>query len=262
MSNPTPTRAGSPTDGPTRAARPHAVPGPAGAASVATPTPANARPVALVESSRAPTRRPGRAGGKRDTNRRERTEALHRAALGLFLERGIENVTVDEIARAAGTAKGNFYRYANDKRELVVALLQPVVSAFDGAFDRCETQVAKATGTPQLTMAYLGLAMELKEVLSAHPDIVRLWLQESRGPSLGARVPVSDFERRITDRTIALTEAAHRHGLLKKIPAAISGLAVIGAVERLLIAHLRDGIFSDPNEVVRQLVRLVMEGIA
>lgn len=257
MSNPTPTRVDSTPDGQPRATRPPSVPG------SAIPMPAaTARPEATLESSRAPTRRPGRAGGKRDTNRRERTEALHRAALGLFLERGIENVTVDEIARAAGTAKGNFYRYANDKRELVVALLQPVVSAFDTAFDRCETQVAKVTGTPQLTMAYLGLAMELKEVLSAHPDIVRLWLQESRGPSLGARVPVSDFERRITDRTIALTEAAHRHGLLKKIPAAISGLAVIGAVERLLIAHLRDGIFSDPNEVVRQLVRLVMEGIA
>jgi len=214
-----------------------------------------------TSSSRVPTRRPGRAGGKRDTNRRERTEALHKSALALFLERGVENVTVDDIAKAAGTAKGNFYRYAADKRELVEALMQPLTEAFDSAFARCDARLQNVRTANDLTPAYLGLAMELLEAVRVHPDAVLLWLQESRAPAVGARAPIADFNRELTNKTIGLTEAAHKHGLLKKIPANVSALAVIGAVERLLIAYLRDNLFDNPASVVQSLVMLIMEGI-
>jgi len=213
------------------------------------------------DASPSPAKRPGRAGGKRDTNRRERTDSLYRAALTLFLERGVENVTVDEIAKAAGTAKGNFYRYATDKRELVEALMSPVATGFDAAFSKCEESLARATSAGQLTSSFMGLALELFDIVKTHPDVVRLWLQESRAPGVGARAPIAAFEQRLTARTVELTTVAHRHGLLKKIPPTVSALAVVGAVERLLIAHLRDNAFPNPADVVRHLVQLVMEGI-
>ena len=216
----------------------------------------------MPPADRAPILRPGPVGGRRHQNRIERTDALHRAALSLFLKHGIANVTVRDIAREAGTAKGNFYRYTADKRDLVTTLLAPVVTGFDAAFERCEADIRAAPNVFALTTAYLRLAMELKTVLSAHPDSVLLWLQEARSPATDDRAPILAFAARITERTIALTEVAHAHGLLGKIPPQISALAVIGAVEHLLVAHLRDHLFSDPDEVVRQLVRFVMEGIA
>lgn len=209
-----------------------------------------------------PTRRPGPAGGKRDTNRRERSEALTKAGLKLFLERGVENVTVDEIAREAGTAKGNFYRYAADKKDLVDAIMQPIVVAFDDAFERCEQSIAAAKTTSELNATFMRLAFELYESLRKDPDVALLYLQEARAPSIGARMPITAFDRKLTERVIALTEHAHRHGLLRKVPPAVSAIAVVGAVERLLIAHLRDRLFDNPADVVRTLVMLVMEGIA
>lgn len=209
-----------------------------------------------------PTRRPGPAGGKRDTNRKERSEALIKAGLKLFLERGVENVTVDEIAREAGTAKGNFYRYASDKKDLVDAIIQPIVVAFDDAFERCDAAIAAGKTTNDLTSTYMRLAFELYDALQKDPEVALLYLQEARSPSIGARVPITAFDKRMTERVIALTEHAHRHGLLRKVPPAVSALAVAGAVERLLIAHLRDRLFTNPADVVRTLVMLVMEGIA
>lgn len=212
-------------------------------------------------SARTPSRRPGPSGGKRDTNRKERTDAIHKAALALFLERGIENVTVDDIAKAAGTAKGNFYRYASDKKDLVEALLGPLEQGFDNAFTKCSDALDRAGTAAQLTLAYMSLATELFAIVTAHPDAVRLWLQESRAPGYGARQPIAAFDERLTRHAIELTTVAHRHGLLKKIPPDVSALAVVGAVERLLIAHLRDHSFANPNDAIRHLVRLVMEGL-
>ena len=57
-----------------------------------------------------PLERPGALGGKRDLNRRKRVQDLVAAGLELFLNNGIGGVTIDEVAREAGMAKGNFYR--------------------------------------------------------------------------------------------------------------------------------------------------------
>src|SRR5262245_48909942 len=58
-----------------------------------------------------PTERPGPVGGKRDENRRRRTEEIAAAAQRLFLARGVLGVTIDDIVREAAVAKGSFYRY-------------------------------------------------------------------------------------------------------------------------------------------------------
>ena len=220
------------------------------------------KPEPKTPTRRSPSRRPGPVGGKRDTNRKVRSDALVKAGLKLFLERGVENVTVDEIAREAGTAKGNFYRYANDKTDLVEAIIQPLTAAFDDAFERCEVNIGAARTTNELTSAYLRLAMDVSQAIGKDPNIALLYLQEARAPSIGARTPIAIFDRRVTDRAIALTEHAHKHGLLKKVPPAVSARVVIGAVERLLMAQLRDKVFDNPADVVRTLVMIVMEGIA
>jgi AcrR family transcriptional regulator len=209
-----------------------------------------------------PSRRPGPAGGKRDTNRKERTQALLTAGLRLFLARGVENVTVDEIAKEAGTAKGNFYRYATDKQDLVEALVQPVDEAFDAAFKRCNEDSETATSQTALTTVYMRLAFDLLEVLRSHPETVRLYLQEAHAPAIGARIPIANFQQKLIAHAVRMTQVAHDKGLLKKIPPLVSALAVMGAVERLLMAHLRDGLFDNPADAVRHLVRFVMEGIS
>jgi AcrR family transcriptional regulator len=51
-----------------------------------------------------------------------RRETLLNAAFDLFREQGLARVTVDDIARSAGVAKGTFYLYFKSKEELVDAL--------------------------------------------------------------------------------------------------------------------------------------------
>lgn len=208
-----------------------------------------------------PRSRPGPAGGKRDTNRRMRTEALCRAGLDIMLERGIAVVTIDEIAKRAGTAKGNFYRYLADKEDLVRALLEPLAEAIEQAMDRCETHLAKATAADAITTAYKLLAIELVVTLRRHEGVVLLYLQEGRGPAVGARSPLVEFADTLTRKTIHLTEMAHRQGLLRDIEPKLSALAVIGAIERLLLVQLRGTGFDDAQAAAEGLVRLVMEGL-
>lgn len=218
-----------------------------------------------TETARAkpnrPTRRPGREGGKRDQNRKERTQALKTAALALFLERGTGGVTIDDIVARAGVAKGSFYRYFQDSHDLTRALLEPVVLTLRQAFTRCEGTLRAARTQGELTLAYLLLAKALTHAVREHPDVVRLYLQESRAPAVGARAPLIGLAGEVRRSALVLTEAAHTHGLLRDMDPRLSARAVIGAVEELLLGYLSGQDMGEPAHFARGLIDLVLDGI-
>lgn len=210
---------------------------------------------------RMPSERPGPPGGKRDRNRRQRTEALLQAALALFLERGLEAVTVDDIAREAGMAKGNFYRYFKDKDDLVDALFEPIVGELRDAMRRCSDDLARARSREELYSAYDALARSLGQVALPRLEVLRLYLQERRSPGVGARIPIRRLADRINEAALKLTRIAVDNGLLRVKDARISAYAVVGAVEELLLAVLQERLDAPPSEIVDTLISLVLDGI-
>lgn len=215
----------------------------------------------LPKPERLPAERPGQPGGKRDRNRKARTEALASAGLRLFLERGVDAVTIDDIAKEAGTAKGNFYRYFTDKGDLVQGILDPLGTRVREAMERCEEALEEADDDASLFRAYQALALTLIPVTVQHPDVVRLYLQESRAPSAGARAPIRALADEIRERAIDLTEFAVEHQLLRIPDSRVSALAVIGAVEQLAFTVLSGELELPPDQIAGTLISLVLSGI-
>src|SRR5262245_17561894 len=61
--------------------------------------------------------------GLRERKRIANRERILTEAIALFAERGIESVTVDEIAAAADIGKGTVYNYFKAKEDIIVAFL-------------------------------------------------------------------------------------------------------------------------------------------
>jgi AcrR family transcriptional regulator len=209
-----------------------------------------------------PGERPGQTGGKRDRNRRARTEGLLNAAEKLFLEHGIGDVSIDDITHAAGVAKGSFYRYFPSKEALVRALLAPTRARGVSAFERAEQQLREGDGQTDVGKAYLRLGRELMVVLMGTPNITRLYLQESRAPAVHARVPGRELEAEVAALALRVTEAAVSRGLIRRAHPQVSTLAVIGAAERLLTSYLDGALEVQPARAVQELIQIVLTGIA
>jgi AcrR family transcriptional regulator len=208
-----------------------------------------------------PEGRPGPVGGKRDVNRRARTEGLLDAAQKLFLERGLETVTIDEITREAGVAKGSFYRYFKDKEELVRALLEPARERIVAAFERAERKLRDSDDRNEVKNAYTRLGKELATTLLTQPQLARLYLQESRAAGIETRAAVRELEREVAERALSLTQAAFSRGLLRRVHPQVSTLAVIGAAERLLHAFFQGDLTVDPTVAIQDLVNIVLDGM-
>jgi AcrR family transcriptional regulator len=225
------------------------------------PSPPRVAEPAKVPLKRSPTERPGPPGGKRDVNRKQRTQAIAEASLALFLEHGVEGVTIDDIARAASIAKGSFYRYFADKTELVAALFDPMSRLVRDAMKRCEHELETADDRGSLVAAYQGLAQRLIAVALGHVDVARLYLQESRAPGQPARAPIRALALDLENGAIRLTEVAVEKGLLRIPDPRISAIAVVGAIEQLALAFVGGRLDAPAPEVAMQLIDLVLEGL-
>jgi AcrR family transcriptional regulator len=214
-----------------------------------------------IRPSRVPESRPGAAGGTRDLNRQRRTDQLSQAALTLFLERSIDAVTIDDITRSAGVAKGSFYRYFDSREALVRSLMAPIADATLTTLDACTRALRDARDREAVTAAFTTLTLTLAGQLLEQRDLVRLYLQESRGPAWGDRRAVAELSEAVSARAIEITLAARSHGMLRDVPPPVSALAVVGAAERLLHAWLTDSLAVPPVEAALAVVDLVLHGV-
>ena len=210
----------------------------------------------------APLKRPGPPGGVRDTNRREKSQAIRDAAMVLFLERGIESVSVDDIMKAARMAKGSFYRYFDSQAELVADLMAPTRALIIEALEACSRELETASHRDAQFRAYRRVGEVVAQLLLEQPGQVRLYLQESRAPAVGARKPIAELSSVVARYALEITEKAQRHGILKPIPVAVSALTVVGAAERLLLAVFEEepplgNLFEIPDA----LTTLILDGL-
>jgi AcrR family transcriptional regulator len=119
-----------------------------------------------------------------------RAELLDQA-LALFLERGYENVSLNDLLATAGTSKGAFYHYFPSKEALVAALAQrSAAEAFEAlhpvfaqpgknALDRLNAglrasyQVKMAMGAPEQIAAMTSLLKPQNQALFRR--IITIW---------------------------------------------------------------------------------------
>lgn len=206
-------------------------------------------------------RRPGPPGGVRDTNRQKKAAAIRDAALRLFLERGIDAVSVDDIMKRAGMAKGGFYRYFSTQTALVDELISPLRSLMVGALEACSVDLRTASTRDAQFAAYRKVGDTVATLLMEYPGEVRLYLQECRAPANGPRVPIVELSRSVQTYAISLTETAQAHHILKPIPVPVSALTVVGASEQLLLAVLQERDIGNPLEVPEALTTLILDGL-
>jgi AcrR family transcriptional regulator len=206
-------------------------------------------------------KRPGPVGGLRDTNRLQKTQAIREAALTLFLDLGIERVSVDDIMTAANMAKGSFYRYFNDQAQLVEELVRPLKTQMVEVLDSCLTEIEQAFTRLEQNRAYSNVGRVLAGLLIEYPGQVRLYLQESRAPSVGARVPIIELSRLVTRYAIDITTSALQQGLIKNVHPSVSALTVVGTTERLLYAVLLGEDIGPVAKVADDVTRMILDGL-
>lgn len=160
-------------------------------------------------------RRPGRTTATR--------QKLFDAAMQLIGDRGPAGVTVDEIAAAAGVAKGTVYYNFTSKADLIGQLLRHGVNLMDARLR------ASAAAQDPLTAleAMIGAAIDF---LAEYPSFAQLWMGELwRTPSQWHATLTELREQLLGTVAAAVQRIGEAHTVDRSVPADGVVTAIFGA---------------------------------
>jgi AcrR family transcriptional regulator len=123
-----------------------------------------------------------------------RSREILAAARQLMLSRGVEAVTMEEIATAAGVAKGTVYLYFQSKDDLVQELISQVGENILADIEA----VVEASGSPPEKMQQVASVLldYLMRERSLYPAYARDLLQGGRGAAKGYWLHLQEMEEK------------------------------------------------------------------
>jgi AcrR family transcriptional regulator len=195
---------------------------------------------------------------RRSVARDERRAQLVAAAREVFAARGYHAATVDDITRAAGVAKGTFYLYFQEKREIYYE----VVRGFLQLIKDIGRSVAEAPrGTDFFTRAEHAANALMKIFIDNH-ELARLAYRESMGLDPELEKMIRGFYREIAEVEAANIRVGIELGLFRQVDPLLVAYAHIGMVERVLLAMLEsDSGLPQPDTVVKEMMQIGFEGL-
>lgn len=150
------------------------------------------------------------APGLRERRRLETRADINRAAIDLVLERGLANVTVEDIAEAADVSPRTFFNYFATKKDALVTgppeLSQPCVDRFvagadDGLLDGLHALLAEYAEATQKRRHEMR---RMHELIEANPELAPLMrerfvqFENTIADAVAQRTGISDgFEPRV-----------------------------------------------------------------
>jgi AcrR family transcriptional regulator len=170
-------------------------------------------------------------GGLRERKKRATRRALHDAALRMAWERGLENLTVEEISAAADVSPRTFFNYFPAKEQAVIG------DDFFPADEEKITALVRDAGSVLDGLRDVALAIAADTVTRREQVLMRWQLME-RYPALITRM----FARLEEFGTVLASAVAARTGAspddtYPKLMAAVTATAIRVAVRQWTAGH-------------------------
>ena len=183
----------------------------------------------------------------RERRRRATQADLVSAALELFIERGFEATTMDDVADAAGVSRRTLYRHFPRKDDLVFA-------APTGWLHEWDTVIAGRRPREPLYELIRRGARAVAQQIAGDPLPVLTAAQISRTtPSLQPRLEASNREWR--ERIAALVGAEIGADPATDARCTVTAGAMMGAIDGMLKAWAASGGKRDPVEMTDEVIR-------
>lgn len=186
----------------------------------------------------------------------DKRAVIMEAALGVFASRGFHTSTVDQVAEAAGVAKGTIYLYFKSKNELLDQLVEGRIARLAGMVRQA------AAGAPDA-------CSKLRRIVAAHFDFYsteRRFMQLMAG-QIGTLSP--RFSATVLDGTRTLTAMVQdvlAQGIEEGsiVPAADAGtmaFALMGMVHAVAYRWLMSDTPQPPEEIAADVYAMFASGL-
>jgi AcrR family transcriptional regulator len=190
--------------------------------------------------------------------REERREQVLRSAIEVFAHRGYHATSVGDIIKRARIARGTFYLYFENKRQIFEAILEMALQGLVSRLRRIDLSSQSPPPLEQLrdnvgrVMAFLLSERELTQILLRHAE----GLDEEFDRRLSA------FYDAIMDLIEGVLRAGQHMALVRPCDKRIVAACILGSIKEVM-ARVTSGVSQAPDleVVVNEVVNFGLRGI-
>ena len=182
------------------------------------------------------------APGLRARKRQQTRERLTRAAMTLFLERGFEATTLDDIAAAADVSRRSFFHYFASKEDVVFAWQEEIITALIAAV------AARPAGESMLTAAENAIAAMVKQLDPG--EAIAMARLKRDNPALQAR---NQVKYEMLERTLAEALGKRAGHKTERLQARLVAMITTGAMRIGDELWTAEGAREKPEAMVKRL---------
>ncbi|AGH48474.1 MULTISPECIES: TetR/AcrR family transcriptional regulator [Sphingomonadales] len=191
-----------------------------------------------------------------EARRQDRHDLLLDAATIQFAEKGYDATSISGIARAAGVSDGLIYRYFDDKRALLSAVLERL---FERIIERTVSAVHAVTGIERRLEQFIASQLS---IFQEEPDLCRLYIRELRNSGNFRGSPLFHMTKRYTDLLVHVVEEAVASGEVEADtdPRMLRDV-IFGGIEHIALHLLVGGQPLEVPQTSKRLAHMFVRGI-
>ena len=199
------------------------------------------------------TRRARKGGPRAGADPGATRAALFRASADLFSRRGLQGVTVDDIAKAAGVNRAMLYYHFTDKEALYREI---VCTMLDEAGARVSAIVSEPTAPPEKLTKFIAAFVALTD---SHPYFPPLMLREIAEGALHFDAAILTRMRTVFLAFARVLTEGQQTGVFRDLNPVLAYMSVLGP---LLLNAARERAAAQPGrEVLPMFIQIPHEDL-
>lgn len=189
-------------------------------------------------------------------SRERRVSDIMAAARSVFREKGYEDAPLSDIAERANVVEGSIYRYFENKRDLLVKVIEDWYESMLADYDQ---QLSGIRGTRNRLRFMIWRHLK---TIHEEPALCNLMFQFLRTGNDYSHTAVYDLNRQYTRRTLDIVkEGIDADELRNDVPLRLVRDMIYGCIEHRTWAYLRGEGEFDPDATADAIVDLVLSGL-
>lgn len=189
-------------------------------------------------------------------SRERRVGDIMAAAREVFREKGYEDAPLSDIAERANVVEGSIYRYFENKRDLLVKVIEEWYETMLADYDQ---QLSGICGTRNRLRFMIWRHLR---TIHDEPALCDLMFRFLRTGEDYSHTTVHELNRQYTRRTLDIIKEGIGAGELRNdVPLRLVRDMIYGCVEHHTWAYLRGESQFDPDATADAIVDLVLSGL-
>lgn len=190
--------------------------------------------------------------------KKNRREEILKAAIAVFSRKGYHDTSISDIIKKAGIARGTFYLYFENKRQIFDSILDNLLIEIDLCIKKIKIGKDRHSPLDQLRANLTRVFTLLVE----NPELSRILLRHATGLDEESDQKITEFYDSLAYRIEDALRLGIKMGLIRECNSRISSYCILGSI-REVIEHITSirGDVSEISAIVEEVLNFGLQGL-